>query len=555
MVRGLMDFDGSRKNRAAGSGHGAHARASDAAGPTPGKSTLTEKLVQRKAEQAPSAPAAESWQRATSGAATDVPHRGRMEAAFGRSFGDVRAYAGGDHANAGLSGLGAVAAAHGNQVAFRDASPSPGLVAHELAHVVQQQGGAAGVQAKAVGAAGGGAEQRADAAADAVVRGLPVPDVGAADSDLIHCAPVDTYGGSWDTTAYTPVGGAGTGGAGLHVHLKFTPGELVESPSIGLTQTVKTMTNTASGGALGTPSLIPGNNTNLALTTGDAGRAVDQGDGGHTANTNPLYAVENPAPPGAPSASLTDVGPSAGFGAHGHRTRKPDGTFDVGDAELDDTPQRRIDFPGQEYDGKFEVAALVLAGPMQNTYLGTVEWGYHIDATGNAHPDPAAIRVVSMGTPSGSFMDAADTWNSSQVQDSAGNSFDTVDLPTSRQATVDPATLDDRALLQRIRELTDRLMRMDRRSVDYQQVRFETRGLAAEAVRRGATAADSGHTLTAAGGESLWSIAERELGSGIRWTQIFALNRADILDPNRIATGQVLKMPVPFRPHAAGGTP
>jgi nucleoid-associated protein YgaU len=34
----------------------------------------------------------------------------------------------------------------------------------------------------------------------------------------------------------------------------------------------------------------------------------------------------------------------------------------------------------------------------------------------------------------------------------------------------------------------------------------------------------------------------------VKWTQIFALNRADILDPNRIASGQELKMPVPFRP-------
>jgi 2',3'-cyclic-nucleotide 2'-phosphodiesterase/3'-nucleotidase len=79
-------------------------------------------------------------------------------------------------------------------------------------------------------------------------------------------------------------------------------------------------------------------------------------------------------------------------------------------------------------------------------------------------------------------------------------------------------------------------------------VRFESRGLAKEAVRRGATAADSGHTLRARAGDSLWQIAERELGAGIKWTQIFALNRTEILDPDRIAAGQKLKMPVPYRP-------
>lgn len=101
-----------------------------------------------------------------------------------------------------------------------------------------------------------------------------------------------------------------------------------------------------------------------------------------------------------------------------------------------------------------------------------------------------------------------------------------------------------------IRELADRLMTMDRTSVDYQQVRFESRGLAQEAVRRGATAADSGHTLDARSGDSLWKIAERELGAGVKWTQIFALNRTEILAPDRIAAGQKLKMPVPYKPAA-----
>ncbi len=77
--------------------------------------------------------------------------------------------------------------------------------------------------------------------------------------------------------------------------------------------------------------------------------------------------------------------------------------------------------------------------------------------------------------------------------------------------------------------------------------RRRPRGLAAEAVRRGAAAADSGHTLRARPGDSLWRIAKRELGAGASWTQIFALNRTEILDPNRIAAGQVLKMPEPYR--------
>ena len=515
-------------------------------GATPGKRTLTEG-IQLKATGDHSAPTApvEAWSQATSGPATQVPYRAEMERAFGRSFGGVQAHLGGEGASAGLGQLGAHAAAHGDVVAFRDASPSRGLVAHELAHVVQQSHGGGGVQAKSVGAAGGSAEQRADAAADAVVRGEPVPDVGTADSGVVHLAGVDTYGGTWNAPTYTPINvGAGVGKqVGAHVHLNFTPTELVEAPAdgIGLIQTVRTLFSTAPGGAVNSPSLI---NPNKVATAAADGTAVDPDDG----STNPLYAVAAQPAPGTPSTSLTDKPITPAFGAHGHRIKKPDGTFDTKDAELDDPPNRQLAFVGQEWDAKFEVAALVLKGPLTNTYLGTVEWGYKVDATGVAKTDPAAVRVVSMGTPSAGFNTAGKAWNDAKIHDPDGVERDTVNIPLATVHSVDPSTLNDAQLRQRIRELADRLMTMDRTSVDYQQVRFESRGLAQEAVRRGATAADSGHTLKARSGDSLWRIAERELGNGIKWTQIFALNRAEILDPDRIAVGQTLKMPVPYAP-------
>jgi hypothetical protein len=45
-----------------------------------------------------------------------------------------------------------------------------------------------------------------------------------------------------------------------------------------------------------------------------------------------------------------------------------------------------------------------------------------------------------------------------------------VNIPLSTVHPVDPASLNDQQLRQRIRELADRLMTMDRKSVDYQQV-------------------------------------------------------------------------------------
>ncbi|GLY06329.1 LysM peptidoglycan-binding domain-containing protein [Actinoplanes sp. NBRC 101535] len=54
-------------------------------------------------------------------------------------------------------------------------------------------------------------------------------------------------------------------------------------------------------------------------------------------------------------------------------------------------------------------------------------------------------------------------------------------------------------------------------------------------------------TYTVKAGDSLFRIAERELGDGNRWTEIFLLNRSAIRDPNRIFPGQVFVLP-PARP-------
>ena len=44
-------------------------------------------------------------------------------------------------------------------------------------------------------------------------------------------------------------------------------------------------------------------------------------------------------------------------------------------------------------------------------------------------------------------------------------------------------------------------------------------------------------------GDTLWGIAERELGSGARYTEIFAANREVIEDPDLIFPGQKIRIP------------
>lgn len=57
-------------------------------------------------------------------------------------------------------------------------------------------------------------------------------------------------------------------------------------------------------------------------------------------------------------------------------------------------------------------------------------------------------------------------------------------------------------------------------------------------------------TVVVARGDSLWAIADRLLGDGDRWPEIYRLNRGLISDPDSIDIGWVLKIPTP--PEGAG---
>ncbi len=96
------------------------------------------------------------------------PVRAAMERSFGTSFGDVKVH----HASPIADQLGAQAFASGSDIHFATAAPGldsaqgKSLLAHELAHVVQQRGGAAEAPAA-------DPEAEADAAAAAAMAGKP----------------------------------------------------------------------------------------------------------------------------------------------------------------------------------------------------------------------------------------------------------------------------------------------------------------------------------------------------------------------------------------------
>ena len=106
------------------------------------------------------------------GMSLDESTRGTMENAFGSDFSDVRLHVD-DEADSLNRSVSARAFTTGTDIFFsRSASPSDSsLLAHELAHVVQQRGSASSSGPMTVSPAGDAQEHQADAAASAAANG------------------------------------------------------------------------------------------------------------------------------------------------------------------------------------------------------------------------------------------------------------------------------------------------------------------------------------------------------------------------------------------------
>lgn len=128
---------------------------------------------------------------AMNGARLDPQVRADMEARFGTDFDDVRVHDDGE-AHAYAAGLGARAVTVGRDIAFAQQAYAPHcatgrrLLAHELAHVVQQRRGGPPPELSQQAPH----EQAADAAADQVAAGATAVHVEGGTAVGVACAPV-----------------------------------------------------------------------------------------------------------------------------------------------------------------------------------------------------------------------------------------------------------------------------------------------------------------------------------------------------------------------------
>jgi hypothetical protein len=358
---------------------------------------------------------------------------------------------------------------------------------------------------------------------------------------VIQRAPVQTNGGSFDTTAYSPISaptGAVGEGLGAHIELEFTANDLVESTKIGLIQSVKAMKSSAAGGARDTVATGVGDPEEGQLIMGpggvDPGREIDRAvhPGGRALpNTSPIYGVHNSA--ASTATALGDGTPTTGTSQWGSHTKDPTthAFLPAVPARIDDTPGRGIEFAGQTYEHTFESTAIAIEGPIApNTYLGSVSWGWRSNATGNVTVDP--LTLVQAGAPSAAFMGAAAQWNAATFHDTGSGAAATpvaIPITSLDSGTVAATNLSTVDLLARI-TLVDGQLAALAAGTDRTNKEFEKRALEAELTQRNVKV--SVHVLSTEDWTGADEVYVKLIGSGggVVTSPVHALNDAQSHD-------------------------
>lgn len=540
-----------------------------------------------------------------SGGGGALPHLDAIQRSFGRhDVSHVSAHVGGVAAEASQA-MNAQAYAVGNQTAFRSA-PDLHTAAHEAAHVVQQR---AGVHLKdGVGQAGDHYERHADAVADRVVRGESAETLldemaGGGGGSAIQM--LSTSGGAFDTTTYAVVNSGQQ--RGCTIELTFTPNDLVVAPKIGLTQTVKSTKDSANYYAFG-PATEQAERQGRANSSqqGNEGGYIDRSG----EKTNPMYGLDNPQAGKGIESVTSSSGGNARVGHRtvsqtgqvdvvpAYLYDQPKMNWPNGKPmeQLFETTALAMEgdlagtyFGSVEWGVDTDTAGTPTLKPFKVVSQGVPSSQFMASASnwnaqqmfvrdrvvapgngtiaslealtpGQAYPKDTLMMTITTGSGSvdvklpiaatfESFLVSANQSVTAGKQLAVyGNKQDSADLPITDHVTVDPTTLDDKALEKRMRELCDEILNLDKTAPSYQNKRFELRSLGKVAVGRATDTQDSGHTYTVKSGDTLWDLAEAKLAGGANWTRIMALNAIDLQDPYVIKVGAVLKMPKPYTP-------
>jgi hypothetical protein len=349
---------------------------------------------------------------------------------FGHDFGSVRVHAGADAAKSATM-LGARAYTVGNDIVFgageyRESGNA--LLAHELAHVVQQDGVAAGAAAR-VSDPHDRSERTADAAVgDALAGRVPATEIhrllrAAAPAEPVVQRSVKSWGGEFFTDRFEETHRSGRNGVGIT--LRFEPNENVDARKIMMLQII----NTRAGGQ---PQFNIAQEHERAPTQEEQAtlreRTIAEGEPGagtridqFAAGSNPLYATSEKT-----HKSLGSAPVDTASGQEGWRYTDDQGFEQRRPATLLDEPAQALSAGASQM---FETAALAVAGTQAYTYYGSVKWGWVQNPVGMTKFEPT---LAANDVPSRTFTAAARRWNKSKT--SLGE--ETTNLPLGKRAFV-----------------------------------------------------------------------------------------------------------------------
>lgn len=347
----------------------------------------------------PSAPPIVNEVLRSPGEPLDASSQAFFESRFGQSFRHVRIHKDRKAAESARA-LRADAYTIGRDIVIADQLYSPDtregrrLLAHELAHVVQQQS----------------TPQHIHASGHALT----------ATPQRLQCKPQSNWAGTFSDDVYRPMSEPkGKPPAyGAHIEISFQPSDKVDAENIAFVQTAQMVTtpNLGADPVVHTPFYVTTEKDRKVLdsrTLSDdpetLGTHIDQ----TTAQRTPLYTMTGASDADIKSKKKNDsplaASTSSRFSDFGHQSAKQAKK----NATMTDQPGLSADQPASAF-GKFETTALAVEGAQQGAYYGTVTWGFTKES-GETEAKLLPFVLSPSSAPSGTFFDAAKLFGGSKT--------------------------------------------------------------------------------------------------------------------------------------------
>ena len=315
----------------------------------------------------------------------DQATRTFMEPRFGYDFSNVRIHTD-EEAVQSAAAIRAKAYTSGMQIAFNAGQYQPQthagrrLLAHELAHVLQQ----------GAGDPSGGLHR-------------------------IQRAPIDTWAGTFENDVYKDISEPKTDAYGVHIHIVFSPKDPVDADKIAFVQTAQSLVSDPAAATAPEKSIqMPSYVKNPKQQETFKARMVKEQDpdilGTHIDATpdqrTPLYSMSDPAK-GDNSLEGSTEG-RLHYSYFGWRSSK---TGTMRDATMDDYPSLHAK-ENESASQTFETTALAVEGPQKGAYYGSVNWGFKKES-GEKKIKLLDFNLSQRTLPSANFFKAASSWNAS----------------------------------------------------------------------------------------------------------------------------------------------